>query len=168
MGVDSGGSKRPPTIEIKRGPAVSKLCAVFVCVYFTFLDQFYQSLFSRTRYENLREDFQFNLTVLDERDQELARYDRLTAKAVTVNQNRYRFHILYKAQSGCVGMPFFPPTLFYLVCIIPFEESTMATCSSIKEKHVKKKTDILLYHSLVSPTGLAFTFICLHLPFIVY
>lgn len=73
---------------------MSKLCAVFVCVYFTFLDQFYQSLFSRTRYENLREDFQFNLTVLDERDQELARYDRLTAKAVAVNQNRYRFHIL--------------------------------------------------------------------------
>lgn len=46
------------------------------------------SLFFRTLYEQLREDFQFNLAILDERDRELAQYDNLTTKALVVNQNR--------------------------------------------------------------------------------
>ncbi|XP_070708397.1 coiled-coil domain-containing protein 57 [Pempheris klunzingeri] len=40
------------------------------------------------RYQQLREDFQFNLAALDERDQELERYDVITARAVTVEHNR--------------------------------------------------------------------------------
>lgn len=46
-----------------------------------------QSLFFRTHYEQWREDFQFNLAILDERDRELAQYDNLTTKAVVLNQN---------------------------------------------------------------------------------
>ncbi|XP_070783698.1 coiled-coil domain-containing protein 57 [Enoplosus armatus] len=36
----------------------------------------------------LREDFQFNLAVVDERDRELERYDIITARALTVEHNR--------------------------------------------------------------------------------
>ncbi|XP_070847253.1 coiled-coil domain-containing protein 57 [Chaetodon trifascialis] len=41
----------------------------------------------RERYQQLRKDFQFNLAILDERDRELERYDAITARASTVNQN---------------------------------------------------------------------------------
>ncbi|XP_074476562.1 coiled-coil domain-containing protein 57 isoform X6 [Sebastes fasciatus] len=42
----------------------------------------------REHYQQLREDFQFNLAILDERDRELERYDVLTARARTVEHNR--------------------------------------------------------------------------------
>ncbi|XP_078019538.1 coiled-coil domain-containing protein 57 isoform X3 [Epinephelus lanceolatus] len=42
----------------------------------------------RERYQQLREDFQFNLAILDERDRELERYDVITARALTVEHNR--------------------------------------------------------------------------------
>ncbi|XP_038591729.1 coiled-coil domain-containing protein 57 isoform X3 [Micropterus salmoides] len=40
------------------------------------------------RHLQLREDFQFNLAILDERDRELERYDIIFAKALTVEHNR--------------------------------------------------------------------------------
>ncbi|XP_028991219.1 coiled-coil domain-containing protein 57 isoform X2 [Betta splendens] len=42
----------------------------------------------RKKYYQLREDFQFNLAILDERDRELERYDAITAKALAVNNKR--------------------------------------------------------------------------------
>ncbi|KAM6899166.1 coiled-coil domain-containing protein 57 [Lycodopsis pacificus] len=42
----------------------------------------------RERYQKLREDFQFNLAILDERDRELERFDALTARALTVEHDR--------------------------------------------------------------------------------
>ncbi|XP_044033494.1 coiled-coil domain-containing protein 57 isoform X2 [Siniperca chuatsi] len=42
----------------------------------------------RERYQQLREDFQFNLAILDERDRELQRYDIITARALTEEHNR--------------------------------------------------------------------------------
>ncbi|XP_054457861.1 coiled-coil domain-containing protein 57 [Anoplopoma fimbria] len=42
----------------------------------------------RERYQQLREDFQFNLAILDERDRELERYDVMTARALTVEHDR--------------------------------------------------------------------------------
>uniref|UniRef100_UPI0037E78F7E coiled-coil domain-containing protein 57 n=1 Tax=Semicossyphus pulcher TaxID=241346 RepID=UPI0037E78F7E len=42
----------------------------------------------RERYEQMKEDFQFNLAVLDERDRELERYDVITSRALTVENNR--------------------------------------------------------------------------------
>ncbi|XP_068439100.1 coiled-coil domain-containing protein 57 isoform X2 [Clinocottus analis] len=44
----------------------------------------------RERYQQLREDFQFNLAIVDERDQELKRYDVLTARALTAGLDRQR------------------------------------------------------------------------------
>ncbi|XP_029977806.1 coiled-coil domain-containing protein 57-like [Sphaeramia orbicularis] len=44
--------------------------------------------FLRKHYQLLREDFHFNLALLEERDRELDRYDVMTAKAVTVERNR--------------------------------------------------------------------------------
>uniref|UniRef100_A0A3Q3MS23 Coiled-coil domain containing 57 n=1 Tax=Mastacembelus armatus TaxID=205130 RepID=A0A3Q3MS23_9TELE len=43
----------------------------------------------RERYQRLKEDFQFNLAILDERERELERYDSMTARALTVEHNRY-------------------------------------------------------------------------------
>lgn len=63
----------------------------------------------RTRYEQLREDFQFNLAILDERDGELARYDSLTTKALTVN---HRYHSLYSPV--CVHWDIYF-ALFYII-----------------------------------------------------
>ncbi|XP_054610087.1 coiled-coil domain-containing protein 57 isoform X2 [Dunckerocampus dactyliophorus] len=42
----------------------------------------------RQQNQKLKEDFQYNLTILDERDRELERYDVITSKAVTVELNR--------------------------------------------------------------------------------
>ncbi|XP_063749196.1 coiled-coil domain-containing protein 57 isoform X2 [Eleginops maclovinus] len=42
----------------------------------------------RERYQQLKEDFQFNLAILDERDRELERYDALTASTLTEQKNR--------------------------------------------------------------------------------
>ncbi|XP_029934517.1 coiled-coil domain-containing protein 57 isoform X2 [Myripristis murdjan] len=42
----------------------------------------------RKRFQQLREDFRFNLAVLEERDRELERYDAVTARALTVENNR--------------------------------------------------------------------------------
>ncbi|XP_075948860.1 coiled-coil domain-containing protein 57 [Anarhichas minor] len=42
----------------------------------------------RERYQKLREDFEFNLAILDERDRELERSDVLTARALTVEHDR--------------------------------------------------------------------------------
>ncbi|XP_047464802.1 coiled-coil domain-containing protein 57 isoform X4 [Mugil cephalus] len=42
----------------------------------------------REHYQQLREDFQFNLAILDERDRELQRYDVMTARALTEKQHR--------------------------------------------------------------------------------
>ncbi|XP_026170544.1 coiled-coil domain-containing protein 57 isoform X2 [Mastacembelus armatus] len=42
----------------------------------------------RERYQRLKEDFQFNLAILDERERELERYDSMTARALTVEHNR--------------------------------------------------------------------------------
>ncbi|GLD64241.1 coiled-coil domain-containing protein 57-like isoform X2, partial [Lates japonicus] len=42
----------------------------------------------REHYQQLWEDFQFNLAILDERDRELERYDVITARALTVEHNR--------------------------------------------------------------------------------
>lgn len=86
---------------------ITKSCLKVCFFTFIFLYIFYQSLFSRTCYEQLREDFQFNLAVLDERDRELARYDSLTAKALTVNRNRYSYHILYGPICVCWDAFFF-------------------------------------------------------------
>ncbi|XP_028263771.1 coiled-coil domain-containing protein 57 [Parambassis ranga] len=43
----------------------------------------------RKQYKQLKEDFQFNLALLDERDRELEKYDAVTARALTVEQNRH-------------------------------------------------------------------------------
>uniref|UniRef100_A0A665X956 Coiled-coil domain containing 57 n=1 Tax=Echeneis naucrates TaxID=173247 RepID=A0A665X956_ECHNA len=43
----------------------------------------------REQYQQLREDFQFNLVILEERDRELERYDVITARALTLEQDRY-------------------------------------------------------------------------------
>lgn len=56
--------------------------SVFVFLYQDL--KLYHTLFFRTCYEQLREDFQFNLAILDERDRELAHYDNLTTKALVV------------------------------------------------------------------------------------
>ncbi|KAK5906453.1 hypothetical protein CgunFtcFv8_002318 [Champsocephalus gunnari] len=42
----------------------------------------------RERYQHLKEDFQFNLAILDERDRELERYDALTSSALTEEKKR--------------------------------------------------------------------------------
>ncbi|XP_020495924.2 coiled-coil domain-containing protein 57 isoform X1 [Labrus bergylta] len=42
----------------------------------------------RERYQQMKDDFQFNLAVLDERDRELERYDVVTTGALTVENNR--------------------------------------------------------------------------------
>ncbi|XP_059181101.1 coiled-coil domain-containing protein 57 [Centropristis striata] len=42
----------------------------------------------RERYQQLREDFQFNLVILDQRDRELESYDVRTATALTAQHNR--------------------------------------------------------------------------------
>ncbi|XP_071318725.1 coiled-coil domain-containing protein 57 isoform X2 [Trachinotus anak] len=42
----------------------------------------------REQYQQLKEDFQFNLIILEERDRELERYDVITSRALTVEQNR--------------------------------------------------------------------------------
>ncbi|XP_034083457.1 coiled-coil domain-containing protein 57 isoform X2 [Gymnodraco acuticeps] len=42
----------------------------------------------RERYQQLKEDFQFNLAILDERDRELERYDALTSSALTEEKKR--------------------------------------------------------------------------------
>ncbi|XP_076014658.1 coiled-coil domain-containing protein 57 [Genypterus blacodes] len=42
----------------------------------------------RQRFQHLREDYEFNLAVLDERDRELERYDAVTARALTEESNR--------------------------------------------------------------------------------
>ncbi|KAM6964625.1 coiled-coil domain-containing protein 57 [Tautogolabrus adspersus] len=42
----------------------------------------------RERYQQIKEDFQFNLAVLDERDRELERYDVVTTGALTVENKR--------------------------------------------------------------------------------
>ncbi|KAM9837409.1 LOW QUALITY PROTEIN: coiled-coil domain-containing protein 57 [Aulostomus maculatus] len=42
----------------------------------------------RKRYQKLREDFLFNLAILDERDRELERYDVITTRAVALENNR--------------------------------------------------------------------------------
>uniref|UniRef100_A0A3P8T9M5 Coiled-coil domain-containing protein 57 n=1 Tax=Amphiprion percula TaxID=161767 RepID=A0A3P8T9M5_AMPPE len=43
----------------------------------------------REHYKQLREDFLFNLAILDERDRELEKYDAITARALTRDHNRY-------------------------------------------------------------------------------
>ncbi|XP_067365261.1 coiled-coil domain-containing protein 57 isoform X3 [Channa argus] len=48
----------------------------------------YSSL--RELYQQLREDFEFNLAILDERDRELERYEVITARAVTVDHSRQK------------------------------------------------------------------------------
>uniref|UniRef100_A0A3B4XZA2 Coiled-coil domain containing 57 n=1 Tax=Seriola lalandi dorsalis TaxID=1841481 RepID=A0A3B4XZA2_SERLL len=40
-------------------------------------------------YQQLKEDFQFNMVILEERDRELERYDVITTRALTVEHNRY-------------------------------------------------------------------------------
>ncbi|TNN50601.1 Coiled-coil domain-containing protein 57 [Liparis tanakae] len=47
-----------------------------------------ESFFLRERYQQLREDFQFNLTIVEERDRELERYDVVTARALTAGHDR--------------------------------------------------------------------------------
>ncbi|XP_061823046.1 coiled-coil domain-containing protein 57 isoform X2 [Nerophis lumbriciformis] len=42
----------------------------------------------RHQNQRLKKDFQYNLEILDERDRELERYDMITSKAVTAEQNR--------------------------------------------------------------------------------
>ncbi|KAK1881149.1 Coiled-coil domain containing protein 57 [Dissostichus eleginoides] len=42
----------------------------------------------RERYQQLKEDFQFNLAILDERDRELERHDALTSSALTEENKR--------------------------------------------------------------------------------
>ncbi|KAF3854078.1 hypothetical protein F7725_014766 [Dissostichus mawsoni] len=42
----------------------------------------------RERYQQLKEDFQFNLAILDERDRELERYEALTSSALTEENKR--------------------------------------------------------------------------------
>ena len=42
----------------------------------------------RQRFKQLREDFQYNLSVLEDRDRELERYDAEAAKAQTVESAR--------------------------------------------------------------------------------
>ena len=42
----------------------------------------------RQRFQQLREDFQFNLSVLEDRDRELERYDVVAAQAQTVESAR--------------------------------------------------------------------------------
>ncbi|KAL3051968.1 hypothetical protein OYC64_002068 [Pagothenia borchgrevinki] len=42
----------------------------------------------RERYQQLKEDFQFNLAILDERDRELERYDALTSSVLTEEKKR--------------------------------------------------------------------------------
>ncbi|KAL6094786.1 ccdc57 [Pungitius sinensis] len=49
-----------------------------------------ECLFLRERYQKLREDFQFNLAILDERDRELERSDVLVARALSVDSDRQR------------------------------------------------------------------------------
>ncbi|XP_039990755.1 coiled-coil domain-containing protein 57 isoform X3 [Xiphias gladius] len=44
----------------------------------------------RELYQQLREDFQFNLAILDERDRELERYDDIIARALTMEHNRQK------------------------------------------------------------------------------
>ncbi|XP_029384270.1 coiled-coil domain-containing protein 57 [Echeneis naucrates] len=44
----------------------------------------------REQYQQLREDFQFNLVILEERDRELERYDVITARALTLEQDRQK------------------------------------------------------------------------------
>lgn len=106
------------------------------CFYspFIFFYIFYQCLFSRTCYEQLREDFLFNLAVLDERDQELARYDSLTAKALTVNPNRYSNYVLWGL--FCVFWNAFLFDIFlyyYYFYIISFQTGPMAICSNYEQ-----------------------------------
>uniref|UniRef100_A0A3B4UT63 Coiled-coil domain containing 57 n=1 Tax=Seriola dumerili TaxID=41447 RepID=A0A3B4UT63_SERDU len=43
----------------------------------------------REHYQQLKEDFQFNMVILEERDRELERYDVITTRALTVEHNRY-------------------------------------------------------------------------------
>ncbi|XP_022621733.1 coiled-coil domain-containing protein 57-like [Seriola dumerili] len=42
----------------------------------------------REHYQQLKEDFQFNMVILEERDRELERYDVITTRALTVEHNR--------------------------------------------------------------------------------
>ncbi|XP_047183783.1 coiled-coil domain-containing protein 57 isoform X2 [Scophthalmus maximus] len=42
----------------------------------------------REHYQQLKEDFQFNLAILDERDRELNKYDVITARALTLENER--------------------------------------------------------------------------------
>ncbi|XP_061613037.1 coiled-coil domain-containing protein 57 isoform X10 [Phyllopteryx taeniolatus] len=42
----------------------------------------------RHQYKKLKEDFQYNLSILDEREKELQRYDVITSRAVNAEQNR--------------------------------------------------------------------------------
>ncbi|XP_023274753.1 coiled-coil domain-containing protein 57 isoform X1 [Seriola lalandi dorsalis] len=42
----------------------------------------------RKHYQQLKEDFQFNMVILEERDRELERYDVITTRALTVEHNR--------------------------------------------------------------------------------
>lgn len=46
------------------------------------------SVLPRQHYKQLRDDFQYNLAVLEERDRELERYDVATAEAQTVESAR--------------------------------------------------------------------------------
>ncbi|XP_034414191.1 coiled-coil domain-containing protein 57 isoform X2 [Cyclopterus lumpus] len=47
-----------------------------------------ESFFLRECYQQLREDFQFNLAIVDERDRELETYDVLMARALTTGHDR--------------------------------------------------------------------------------
>lgn len=46
------------------------------------------SIFCRKRLQKMKEDFQFNLALLDERDKELERYDAVTSRVLTTEDNR--------------------------------------------------------------------------------
>ncbi|XP_034717226.1 coiled-coil domain-containing protein 57 isoform X2 [Etheostoma cragini] len=79
--MQSNGDRGPGDLETQLAARVQKLESSLKKA-----QEKYTSL--RGRYQQLREDFQFNLAILDERDRELERYDVITARALTVEQNR--------------------------------------------------------------------------------
>ncbi|XP_032358744.1 coiled-coil domain-containing protein 57 isoform X2 [Etheostoma spectabile] len=79
--MQSNGGRGPGDLETQLAARVHKLESSLKKA-----QEKYTSL--SERYQQLREDFQFNLAILDERDRELERYDVITARALTVEQNR--------------------------------------------------------------------------------
>lgn len=69
-------------------PLKSYFLSTVIANYFVLNWLLCNALFVRERYQQLREDFQFNLAILDKWDRELERYV-ISARALTVKRNRY-------------------------------------------------------------------------------